>query len=387
VIVAVPAPTAVTGTLTLVTPTANVTVAGTFATPVLLELRLAVSPALAAPDRFSVRVPLPPALRLRLDGENELVPPLDTTCTCVLAGVYPVAVAVIVAVEDRLIPVTCGAVAGLVAPPAMNTLEVTVTFEVSLVVSTTVTPPDGAAEDRLNAKLADCPTPTMTFAGRLIAAGCVTLTAAVALAMLLALAVIVTAPTATPVTGTLALVEPAANTAVGATDATAGLLELKFTVRPPAGAPLDNSSVRYPVAVPFTVRLPGEKFMLRLGADTPTCTCPEADGNPAADTVMVAVPAPTPVTVTGIAGVVVPCAKYALLETVTFEASLLASVRNTPPAPAAEASVTGYCVDCPTPNDMLAGTWIGAVPPEDVLLTTTATVAVEVPELLIAVKV
>ncbi len=86
-IVAVPAPTAVTGTFTLVAPAANVTVAGTVATPVLLELRLAVSPALAAPDRFSVRVPLPPALRLRLAGENELVPPLDTTCTCVLAGV------------------------------------------------------------------------------------------------------------------------------------------------------------------------------------------------------------------------------------------------------------------------------------------------------------
>ena len=367
--VAVPAPTAVTGTLTLVAPTANVTVAGTVATAVLLELRLAVSPALAAPDRFNVSVPLPPALRLRLDGENELVPPLDTTCTCVLAGVYPVAVAVIVAVEDRLIPVTCGAVTGLVAPAAMNTLDVTVTFEVSLVVSTTVTPPVGAAEDRLNAKLADCPTPTMTFAGRLIAAGCVTLTAAVALAMLLALAVIVTAPAATPVTGTLALVEPAANAAVGATDATAGLLELKFTVNPPAGAPLDNSNVRYPVAVPFTVRLPGEKFMLRLGADAPTCTCPEADGNPAADTVMVAVPAPTPVTVTGIAGVVVPCAKYALLETVTFEASLLASVRNTPPAPAAEASVTGYCVDCPIPKARLAGTWIGAADAAAVTLT------------------
>ena len=83
-IVAVPAPTAVTGTLTLVTPTANVTVAGTFATPVLLELRLAVSPALAAPDRFSVNVPLPPALRLRLDGENELVHrsiPLAPACS------------------------------------------------------------------------------------------------------------------------------------------------------------------------------------------------------------------------------------------------------------------------------------------------------------------
>ena len=178
-----------------------------------------------------------------------------------------------------------------------------------------------------------------------------------------------TVPAVTPVTGTLALVEPAANTAVADTVATPVLLELKFTVRPPAGAPLDNSSVRYPVAVPFTVRLPGEKFMLRLGADTPTCTCPEADGNPAADTVMVAVPAPTPVTVTGIAGVVVPCAKYALLETVTFEASLLASVRNTPPAPAAEASVTGYWVDCPIPKARLAGTWIGAVDAAAVTLT------------------
>ena len=53
VIVAEPAPTPVTGTFTLVAPAANVTLPGTVAAPVLFELRLAVNPAGAGPDRPS----------------------------------------------------------------------------------------------------------------------------------------------------------------------------------------------------------------------------------------------------------------------------------------------------------------------------------------------
>jgi hypothetical protein len=51
-----PVATDVTGTFALVVPAPNVTVAGTVATPVLLELRLTTSPpAGAAAERFNVR--------------------------------------------------------------------------------------------------------------------------------------------------------------------------------------------------------------------------------------------------------------------------------------------------------------------------------------------
>ncbi len=116
-------------------------------------------------------------------------------------------------------------------------------------------------------------------------------------------------------------------------------------------------------------------------------------GNPAAETAIFAVPALTPVTVAGASGVVLPCGKYTLLEMVAFDWSLLARFRNTPPDPAAEASVTGYCMDCPTPTARLDGVCIGAAPgvelPPPPLLTVTVTVvdAVEMPEVFAAVSV
>jgi hypothetical protein len=87
VIVAEPCATPVTGTFTLVAPAANVTVAGSVATPVLLELRLAVNPPGADPDRFSVRFCTEPALIVRLAGEKKLLPPPVTTCICPMPGV------------------------------------------------------------------------------------------------------------------------------------------------------------------------------------------------------------------------------------------------------------------------------------------------------------
>ena len=88
VIVAEPAPTPVTGTLTLVPPVPNVTVAGTVATPVFVELRLAVTPpAGAGPDRLSVIFCVNPAVVAKLPGEKKLLPPPVTTCTCPLPGV------------------------------------------------------------------------------------------------------------------------------------------------------------------------------------------------------------------------------------------------------------------------------------------------------------
>jgi hypothetical protein len=51
-----PTLTPVTGTLTLLEPVANVTVAGTVATPVLLEISITVRPGAAAGvTRFKVR--------------------------------------------------------------------------------------------------------------------------------------------------------------------------------------------------------------------------------------------------------------------------------------------------------------------------------------------
>jgi hypothetical protein len=88
VIVADPAATPVTGTETVVAPVPKVTVAGTVATLVLLELRLTASPAAAGADkvrvRFCVAVPeiVRPPEKLIVVGVT--VPP-PVTCTVALA--------------------------------------------------------------------------------------------------------------------------------------------------------------------------------------------------------------------------------------------------------------------------------------------------------------
>ena len=82
VMVAEPCAPPDTATLTLLAPTGKLTLAGTAATPGLLEVKLAVSPKGAAPDRFNVRFPPEPAPSVRVAGKKKLLPPLDTTCTC-----------------------------------------------------------------------------------------------------------------------------------------------------------------------------------------------------------------------------------------------------------------------------------------------------------------
>ena len=110
---------------------------------------------------------------------------------------------------ETLTPVTWGVDDGVVAPAAMKTLEVTVALEMSPLVNWTVKPPEGAGADKVTARAVDCPTPTIRFAGRLMADGWVTVTVALALVMEALLAVMVTDPAATPVTGTLTLLVPA----------------------------------------------------------------------------------------------------------------------------------------------------------------------------------
>ena len=71
----------------------------------------------------------------------------------------------------------------------------------------------------------------------------------------------------------------AANVTVDGTVATPVLLELRVMVSPGDGAAPDRRRVRNPVAVPLTVRLPGEKFMVRpVAALEPTWTWPLVDG-------------------------------------------------------------------------------------------------------------
>lgn len=104
----------------------------------------------------------------------------------------------------KLMPFTCGCAAGVVAPAAMKTLVgVTVSFELSLLASVTVTPPDGAGVPNVTGNGADWFGPTVRFAGRLMLPGLTTIAVAVTSATNgSALAWIFVVPGATPVTGT-----------------------------------------------------------------------------------------------------------------------------------------------------------------------------------------
>jgi hypothetical protein len=82
------------------------------------------------------------------------------TCTAWLADVYPDAEALIVA-DPKLTPVTWGCVAGATDPPAISTFSgATATLEVSLLLNTTVTPPDGAGVVNVTGNVADWFVPT-----------------------------------------------------------------------------------------------------------------------------------------------------------------------------------------------------------------------------------
>jgi len=64
----------------------------------------------------------------------------------------------------KLTPVTCGCVAGVVAPAAIVTVAgETVSFDVSLLASVTVTPPAGAGPGRVTGKGFDWPGDTVAL--------------------------------------------------------------------------------------------------------------------------------------------------------------------------------------------------------------------------------
>jgi hypothetical protein len=82
--------------------------------------------------------------------------------------------------DPKLTPVTCGCTPGVVCPAATVTVggEI-VTFEASLLLSVTVTPPEGAGVPKTMENATDWLGPTVTFVGSNIAPGSTTVTLAV----------------------------------------------------------------------------------------------------------------------------------------------------------------------------------------------------------------
>jgi hypothetical protein len=178
--------------------------------------------------------------------------------------------------DPPLIPVTVVTTRGaIVTPCGMKKVDGdTVALVGSLLTNVMYTPPAGAAVPSVTGKFTVAPGVTATLAGNRMppAAGCVTVTLAVALAMFDALAVIVTDPAATPVTGTDTVVAPAPKLTVEGAVATLTLLELRLTTSP-AVVGADRFSVRFCVVAWLIVRLPGQKLIVVLVGITPPVTC------------------------------------------------------------------------------------------------------------------
>jgi hypothetical protein len=104
----------------------------------------------------------------------------------------------------------------------METLAgVTVSFVISLLASATVTPLGGAGADNVTGKGTDCPGPTVRLGGRSIVPGLTTVTGSLVSAIFgKSLAWMVALPSATLVTGTVALVDLAGKATVAGTVAT-----------------------------------------------------------------------------------------------------------------------------------------------------------------------
>jgi hypothetical protein len=189
-----PAATPVTVNVALSCPWSTVAVAGTVATPVLLEDKLNVMPpAGAAADRLIVAVVVLVAFSEMVVGVSEEV---TVTVTATVSGANPAALAVICA-DPIDAPVTCGFAAGSTAPAGTKTLGVTVATAVLVLAKLIVNPPVGAATERLTGRLAFCDgakTGTVPKLMRLL----VTVMGAVALVYPGALAVNTTLPPVPP---------------------------------------------------------------------------------------------------------------------------------------------------------------------------------------------
>jgi hypothetical protein len=234
----------VIGTGALVAPAGKFTTATAVAAAGLSEPMVTLSPpAGAAAERFSVRLCVAPVDSVKVCCEKLRVP---VTRTVWFANPKPAADAVILA-DPKLTPVTCGCVAGVFDPAAINTLEGIVTLDESLLDSATVTPPVGALVERVTGKGAELPGVTLTLEGSPMLPKTITVIAAFALTMLapFTLPVMFADPTDTPVTGTLMLDAFCAMVTFVGTVATVGLSELRLTTKPPAGAVPERLRVRF----------------------------------------------------------------------------------------------------------------------------------------------
>ena len=261
--VAEPAAMAVTGAVTTLEPGEKLTVAGTVTALMLLEVRLTITPPSGAgADSVSVRFCVPVPVMLRLSGVKTT---LAITCTAELAGVYPLAVALMFT-APKLTPVIVGCVPGANWPAAMVTLAVeSVTLLVSLLASAMVTGAT-AGDDRVTGKLAVWPNPTLPLAGKLIAPVIETVTFVLAFAMpgATAVAVMVAEPAATAVSNTLTVDTFAGKLTLPGTVTALVLPEVRFTVRPLEGAGAERFSATFCAVIPPIVTVGDAKLIVAV---------------------------------------------------------------------------------------------------------------------------
>ena len=156
----------------------------------------------------------------------------------------PAADAVSVAVPKSTPVIRTGTVAVVAPSGTMSEFGDTVSCEVSLLASTTNTPPDPASFASTSGNWSVWPGRSVSPDGKTISGVEVTTTVAVALVIFGArpLAVMVALPGARPVTGTFTLIEAAAKVIIAGIVTAAGLLDRKLTASPPAGAGEDKFS-------------------------------------------------------------------------------------------------------------------------------------------------
>jgi hypothetical protein len=168
-----------------------------------------------------------------------------------------------------LMPLTVGCVTDVVAPWAMNKVDVERVALAELdVVNETNTPPAPAGCESVTGSDTWLPMATDRLDG-IKMSGFVTVTVALAPETFAALLVapIVAVPRPTAVTVTLSVADPAGIVTFEGTVATAALLVVRFTTRPPVGAGADKRTCRVPVAVRGTLM----EFEPKLN-DARTCT-------------------------------------------------------------------------------------------------------------------